>query len=184
MILFRTMVRNVFTGMLCLFLSTGVCSAGDGIKTAGDIGQLLLPATAYTLTFTRHDRAGRKMFYKSYFSSMALSYALKYSIDDNRPNGSTNENSFISAHTASAFGGAAFIQRRYGWKLGVPAYAAASFVGWSRIHAKAHNTDDVIRGAAIGVAGAYLFTRPIGKDWVMSPIIGSDVVGVSFTKRW
>ncbi len=180
----KSTVRHLYFGMLCLILSTAVCSAGDGIKTAGDIGQILLPATAYTLTFTRHDRTGRKMFYKSYFSSMALSYALKYSIDDNRPNGSKSEDSFISAHTASAFGGAAFIQRRYGWKLGVPAYAAASFVGWSRIHSNSHDSDDVIRGAAIGIAGAYLFTRPVGRNWVMSPIIGSDTVGLSFTKRW
>jgi len=181
--LYRT-IRFGLAMLITIIISTGPSFAGDGVKTAGDIGQLLLPATAYSLTFSRHDRKGRKMFYKSYFSSLALGYALKYSIDDNRPNGSKSETSFISAHTVSAFSGAAFLQRRYGWKWGAPAYAAASFVGWSRIHSNAHDSDDVFRGAAIGIAGAYLFTRHIGNNWVMTPIIGSNVVGISFSKQW
>ncbi|HOY47684.1 MAG TPA: phosphatase PAP2 family protein, partial [Alphaproteobacteria bacterium] len=39
-----------------------------------------------------------------------------------------------------------------------PMYAAASFVGYSRIRAKAHNWADVIGGAVVGTAFGYLFT--------------------------
>ena len=182
-VLYRT-IRLSIAVLVTAAITAGSCRAGDGVKTAGDFGQLLLPATAFSLTFARHDRQGRKMFYKSYFSSLALGYALKYSIDDNRPDGSKSETSFISAHTVSAFSGAAFLQRRYGWKWGAPAYAAASFVGWSRVHSRAHDWDDVYRGAAIGIAGAYFFAKPIGNNWVMTPIVGSNVLGVSFTKQW
>jgi len=158
--------------------------ANDPAGRAGDTLQVLLPVTAYGLTFHYHDKTGRKQFYKSFFSSMALSYALKFSIDDNRPNGSRSEEAFISAHTAAAFSGAAFMQRRYGWKFGAPAYVLASYVGWSRVHVHAHDTDDVVRGAAIGIAGAYFFARPIGKHAMMYPIIGPNTLGVGITASW
>ena len=68
--------------------------------------------------------------------------------------------SFPSGHTASAFIGAGFLQRRYGWKYGVPAYLAAGFVGASRVITKWHWIGDVIIGAGIGIGVNYLFTTP------------------------
>lgn len=47
--------------------------------------------------------------------------------------------------------GAAFLQMRYGWALGGPAYAVASFVACSRVESKRHYTSDVVAGAAIGI---------------------------------
>ena len=172
---------------LVLFLACSVpvrAVANDPAGRAGDAIQVLLPVAAYGLTFRYHDKEGRNQFYKAFFSSMAVSYVLKYSIDDNRPNGSHSETAFISAHTAAAFSGAAFIQRRYGWKFGAPAYALASFVGWSRVHVHAHDTDDVLRGAGIGIAGAYFFAQPIGKHAMMYPIIGPGTIGIGISASW
>ena len=58
---------------------------------------------------------------------MAVVYVLKPLVDRTRPDG--GHQWFPSGHTASAFAGAAFLQMRYGWALGAPAYAVASFVG-------------------------------------------------------
>lgn len=175
------MVKKIilFTGCLFFFMN---CQSKDNWTKAGDMGEYLLPATAFAMTFYKHDKDGRKMFYKSYLSSMALNVALKISVHDERPNGGGR--AYISGHTAAAFSGAAFMQRRYGWKMGAPSYVFASYVGWSRLHAEQHDLDDVVRGAAIGIVGAYYFTKPIGKHAVMYPILEPGKYGLMVSARW
>jgi len=56
------------------------------------------------------------------------------------------------------------MRKRYGWGYGVPAYALASFVAYSRVEAREHYAHDVIAGASIGIASSYIFTRPY-KGW-------------------
>ena len=82
-------------------------------------------------------------------------------------------------HTSVSFAGAAFIQRRYGWKWGIPAYAVASYVGWSRTYGKKHDWWDVAAGAAIGIGSAYIFTRPFASkhNLSISPIAGDKHFG-------
>jgi len=76
-------------------------------------------------------------------------YTLKYSVDEQRPNGGGQ--SFPSGHTSMAFAGAEFIRKEYGWGWGAPSYLAASYVGWSRVETHNHWTRDVLAGAAIGI---------------------------------
>jgi membrane-associated phospholipid phosphatase len=90
------------------------------------------------------------------FTRMELStYGLKYAIDAERPNGGPR--SFPSGHTASAFMGAEFIRKEYGWGWGVPAYLTAGWVGYSRVETDNHYWRDVIAGALIGVAANHDF---------------------------
>ena len=72
-----------------------------------------------------------------------------------------------------AFQGAAFIQRRYGWKYAIPAYLVSGYVVWGRVYAKRHDCWDVLAGAAIGIGSSYIFTRPFAKkhNLAISPII-------------
>ena len=55
-----------------------------------------------------------------------------------------------SIHSAVAFAGASYIQRRYGWKFGAPAYALAVDVGWSRIGARRAKTRHLGRARRSG----------------------------------
>ena len=87
--------------------------------------------------------------------TVAVTYGLKYAVDEERPNGETG--SFPSGHTAITFAGAEFMRKTYGWQYGVPAYAAATFVGWSRVETGDHWTHDVLAGATIGVLSNYDF---------------------------
>ncbi len=80
---------------------------------------------------------------------------LKYAIDETRPNGEPR--SFPSGHTSLAFSGAEFIRKEYGWSWGAPAYAAAGFVGWSRVYAHKHYWHDVAAGATLGVLANHDF---------------------------
>lgn len=164
---------------LCLLLPVLVASAAeaaaplnDSREDAGELGdalQFAVPLAGLALTYLldapdspdqrvlalngrrllqldgspRHDLAlaiGR---------SVAATEALKFTVNENRPNG--GDHSFPSGHTSFAFTGAEFIRKEYGWRWGVPAYAVAGYVGWSRVAAHEHYTHDVLAGALIGI---------------------------------
>ena len=99
--------------------------------------------------------------------TLAVNYGLEAAITKDRPDG-TGRHAFPSTHTAAAFSGATFLLRRYGWQWGVPAYAAATWVAWGRVHAKRHDVWDVLGGAAIGTASALVFTRPLSQSGSLS----------------
>ncbi len=128
-------------------------------KTNGDILVVAMPALALSSTLIwKDDQKGTLQFSKALASTLTLSYLLKLSIHKKRPNGEDN-NSFPSAHTSTAFSSAAFIQKRYGWNYGIPAYLLAGYVGYTRIKANKHDRWDILAGAAIGVGMSYLFTK-------------------------
>lgn len=84
-----------------------------------------------------------------------VTYALKYTIDARRPNGGSH--GFPSGHSSAAFMGAEFIREHDGPYWGVPAYAAATWVGYTRVESHNHYWRDVIAGAAIGIAANHDF---------------------------
>jgi len=130
----------------------------NSVETAGDILQVALPVVSLGSTYLLDDRGGRKQFWKSYISSISLTYILKYSVEKTRPNGDCCE-SFPSGHTTAAFAGAMFLQKRHGIKYGIPSLLLASFVGFSRVYAEKHYWEDVVVGASFGVLGNMLFTK-------------------------
>ena len=153
-------------------------------EKAGDLIQVLMPATAYATTFILDDKDGRKQFYRSFLTNLGITYTLKYAINKPRPENNGNH-SFPSGHTSSAFQGATFIQKRYGLKYGIPAYIGASFVGWSRIEGESdkHYLTDVAAGAAIGIFSGYYFTSPY-KNLVVTPSASSNAIGLNINYKW
>ncbi len=154
----------------------------SGYETVGDLLQIALPLTAISTTVVLKDYDGSLAYVKALSSTLATTYALKYSVNETRPNG--GEHSFPSGHTSAAFSGASFIQRRYGWAYGMPAYLAATYVAWSRVHAKAHYTHDVIVGAVIGVGFTYLFTDPYKSNTTITPLAYNGSYGVMLSHRF
>ncbi len=140
----------------------------DTISSAGDALQLVLPATAGGLTLGFRDWQGTLQLAESSALTLGVTYGLKYSVHETRPNGGSQ--SFPSGHTSISFSAAEFMRKRYGWEYGVPAYAAASFVAYSRVEAGEHHPHDVVAGAAIGIMSSYLFTRPY-KGWHVASAI-------------
>jgi membrane-associated phospholipid phosphatase len=169
-------------GVLLLSLSLGAAEVrADAVETAGSVGAVLLPAGAAAGAVIAHDHKGLGQLAKAYATAMAVTYVLKPLVDRTRPNG--GHYSFPSGHTASAFAGAAFLQMRYGWRIGAPAYLAATFVGYSRVEAKQHYTSDVIAGGAIGIASNLVFTRP--REHVAVALDGGrGHVGASVSVTW
>ena len=138
------------------------------LETSGDILQLALPISAGIMTLVEKDYQGTKKLVFSYATALVVTYTLKEVVHKQRPEGRILFDSFPSGHTTSAFSGASFIQRRYGWKYGKYAYLLAGVVGLSRMEGPDgwHDIWDVLGGAAVGIGSTYLFTKPYQKNKV------------------
>jgi len=80
--------------------------------------------------------------------------------------------SIPSGHSSGTFATATVLQRRYGWKVGIPAYRFAAYVAASRLSENKHLLSDVILGAAIGIMGGRTVTVGRGPVcFAISPMI-------------
>jgi membrane-associated phospholipid phosphatase len=138
------------------------------LEDAGDILQLALPIAAGVTTIIKRDWKGTKQFALSYGTGFIVTHSLKRIIRKERPEGRNLYDAFPSGHTTSAFSGASFIQRRYGWKYGKWAYLLATIVGVSRMEGPNgwHDIWDVLAGATVGIGSTYIFTKPYDKNQV------------------
>lgn len=142
-----------------IIFAQNLYSQNSLIELSGDVLAAGLPVIAGGSSILYEKNLdGAYQFTESYATQFILTYSLKLIVNERRPNG--GQYSFPSAHTASAFCSAAFIQKRYGWKVGLPAYVLAAYTGWTRVYAKKHYSWDVLAGAVIGTGCAYLFTTP------------------------
>jgi membrane-associated phospholipid phosphatase len=156
--------------------------AKSTVETLGDIFSIAIPATAYGTSLYLDDKEGQIQFYKSFGSTMAATYVLKYTVREKRPD-SENRDSFPSGHTSSAFAGASFIQQRYGWKYSIVPYLTAIYTGYSRVHSNRHHPIDVYAGAAIGMLCSWYFVTPY-KNLQVTPIVDSNFKGLSLKYQW
>ena len=85
---------------------------------------------------------------RAQISAMSWTYLAKYTVDRTRPNG--DPRSFPSGHTSASFATAQVFQEHYGWKVGLPMYAAATYVAGERVTNNKHWASDVVFGAAVG----------------------------------
>ncbi len=117
----------------------------------------------------------------SALSTLATGF-LKRVVHETRPNG--NPHSFPSGHTTIAVAGAAFLQERYGWTYGVPAFAVASFVAYSRVRADKHWWHDVVAGAAVAIGIDTMLTEVYvgelgGGRLSLGTVLTEEMIGVA-----
>ena len=106
--------------------------------------------------------------------------ALKVTIGRTRPDGTSH--SFPSGHSSTMFATATVLQGHYGWKAGVPAYAAAAYVAAGRIQTRRHYLSDVAFGAALGVVAGRTVTIGRGRaTFSMVPIATDEGAGIGLT---
>ena len=170
--------------IFCVFLlAVGALDvqAADFIQSAGDVLQIALPLTAAGLTLAYRDGTGALQLGESTALTLGVTYSLKYAVNETRPNGGSQ--SFPSAHTSISFSAAEFMRKRYGLEYGVPAYALASLVAYSRVESNEHYAHDVVAGAAIGIASSYIFTRRY-RGWQVELDGDSKYWGLRLTREW
>jgi membrane-associated phospholipid phosphatase len=117
---------------------------------------------------------------------IAIVQSMKYITQRERPDGSDNL-SFPSGHAADAFTVAAVFSNYYGWKWGIPLYAAAGLVAVSRVENGKHWPSDVAVGATIGLLAGrsgILTTERLGgvrkaSRVTIAPILGARCWGVA-----
>jgi membrane-associated phospholipid phosphatase len=177
-------------------LDRGIATSGWGRGTARDIfgpgdvvGGGVVQASAALGTYAvgrlfnqpRVARVGGELV-RAQLVAQAVTQAIKFTTQRTRPDGSTL--SFPSGHTASTFATATVVHREFGWKAGVPAYALASWVAASRMHAERHYLSDVVMGATIGImAGRAVTVGTRHTRFAVSPVAVNGGVGVSFVKK-
>lgn len=151
-----------------------------GVAKSTDIAVIALPAAALVGVLAQKDWQGLIQGVETAGATAAATLILKYAVNERRPDGS-NMHSFPSGHSSVSFATAGFLQRRYGWKVGAPAYALACYVGWGRVYAKKHHWWDVIAGGAIGAGCAYIFTTPFARKHNLSltPVYDGHTAGLS-----
>jgi len=114
--------------------------------------------------------------------SQVIAQSVKFTVQRERPDGS-NRQSFPSGHAASAFATASVLQRHYGWKAAIPAYAFGSYVALARMSWNKHHATDVVMGAGLGIASARTVTMNVGGSKFkmgVQPQVGG--ASVNFTK--
>lgn len=181
----------IFTTCYCREISNDemssieLTSSQKGVKISTDVFAIAMPVATLTYVLINKDWQGLKQGAFTAATCLGATYLLKYTVKKQRPDKS-DFHSFPSAHTSVTFANAAFLQRRYGWKIGIPAFVLATYVGWGRTFAKQHDWWDVVAGAAIGAGSAYIYTRPIAKKHEISlcPISDGEHFGIAGSFRF
>jgi len=183
-----------FTLLLCAAAPAQAATpAKDSkIETAGTYVAIALPVVAGGIAVWKDDWTGAKQLAAVTVLTVGTAYALKHLVRECRPfahpcsHNSPDWDSFPSDTAALGFAPAGFLWNRYGWRYGLPAYAAAEFVGYSRVDAKKHHFWDVLTSAAISFGFNQLITteyhpsRRFYTDIQASP----DGVYASLNYRW
>lgn len=171
----RFLTSTLLMAIVCLCPVTAWTQSRKAVDTSTDILMFAPGAAGACVSLLKGDYKGLLQLAESGATAVAASCLLKNVVKKERPDGSDNK-SFPSNHATVAFAGAAFLQRRYGWKYGIPAYAVSTYVAWGRVYAKKHDFWDVLAGAAIGAGCAYIYTRPFATEHnvVIAPALTPD----------
>jgi membrane-associated phospholipid phosphatase len=177
----RPMDRPVSNGMLG---RNGLDEALDPGQTIGGARLQLAGALATfgvgKLTGSTRTTAVGADLLKAQIISQALTAGIKMSVRRTRPDGT--QFSFPSGHTSVTFASATVLQRHFGWHVGIPAYAVASYVAASRVQEQRHFLSDVAFGAAIGIVAGRAVTIGRGDHRLaVSPMATPGGGGVTFT---
>ena len=176
----------LFLYIVVASLSVVQAQGCKAVELSTDIAMFAPAAVGAGVALVKGDYKGLLQLGEALAVSAATSYALKYVVKKERPDGS-DLHSFPSNHTGFSFAGATFLLRRYGWQWGVPAYLVSGYVAWGRVCAKRHDVWDVLAGAAIGVGSGFLFTTPFAKkhDMVVSPTVNHEGnCGIYFSMKF
>jgi len=156
--MFLMLSRCIAAACALVFVLGPTAVTAKGVETAGTAVAIAMPIVASGVAFGHdEDWTGIAQLSVDTVATVGTAYGLSHIVREPRPDLSDNH-SFPSDTAALAFAPAAFLWDRYGWEWGVPAYAAAAFVGWSRVDANKHHWYDVLASAGIAWGYSEIFT--------------------------
>lgn len=173
----------VVTITFSLLNVTTVARGADDIS--GDIVMAAMPVTALAIAYFRDDVEGEKQWLRNVLANQLLTSAARlgfnYTSWGKRPNG--DGYGFPSGHVAFAGAGASFLQERYGWKYGVPAWLLTGYVAYVRVDNNDHRWRDVVASSILAYGVAKLFVTPENATY-LAPVIGPDYLGLRWERSW
>lgn len=174
----RSRLPATLLASCCLYSGS---AAAISEELPADIVTGLLPLTSYAIAYFKDDDLGKEQFLRSNVVSLILTTALRGAFNETswgrRPNG--DPYGFPSGHVAFSSASAAFLQDRYGWQYGLPAYALVGYVAYVRVDGNNHHWRDAVAGAALSYGVSKLFVTPENATY-LAPVIGPDFLGM----RW
>ncbi|WPC76066.1 phosphatase PAP2 family protein [Vibrio porteresiae] len=178
----KSLVAGVLLSSLCVVNTANAKS--EKLEQAGDFLQWGIPTGAAFISAAKFDGEGLGQLIEGAFWTSLSTHVLKVSVNEERPNG--RDYSFPSGHTSAAVQGAAYLQFRYGWQYGVPAYMLSGVVGYSRVENKYHYWHDVAAGAALATAIQYAITEAgfSVTNVAVAPTFDGDSIGVYASMKY
>ncbi|GAB7141088.1 phosphatase PAP2 family protein [Deferribacterales bacterium RsTz2092] len=163
---------------VAFFMLSGQAWAQIDTRRMGDYFQMMVPSYALGLAVSEDGWTATKQLGLSMGSMQLSVMALKYTINEKRPDyvEGDRKDSFPSGHTAMAFSGATFVHKRYGLKRAAIPYLMATYTGYSRVATDKHYIHDVIAGAMIASFWTWLFV-----DKIENIVLTADTRGVAIT---
>lgn len=177
------LLRYILPFFILIFNPSANAISNDNWATISDVGVYTLLGTSLVVPVMHDDWEGLKQAGYSIGVASGIAFLGKLAIDEERPDKS-DSNSFPSGHTTRAFASATTLYRRYGWKVGMPAYLLATLTGSARVAANKHYWHDVLVGAGIGIVSGRMFTSAFNDKVQLVPWIDSDGAGIFIAMRW
>ena len=180
------MKARIFTFLFSIWLFYSPNASAVSDKTwanISDVGVATLIGGSLILPVAKDDWEGARQAVYSLGVATGISQLGKAVIHAERPDQSDN-NSFPSGHTSLAFASATTMYKRYGWEVGMPAYALATLTGSARVGANKHYWRDVIVGAAVGIGSGWYFTDAFNNKVQLMPWADSKGVGIEGSVAW
>jgi membrane-associated phospholipid phosphatase len=159
-----------------------VGSAGFQVGTAMGlwlVGRYVVPRNQNGSRSNKLSHLGLDLL-RAQIVSQAMVYAIKYSVQRDRPTGECC--AFPSGHATSAFSSAAVFERHFGERGSWWALTAASYVAASRLVDNRHFLSDVVFGAALGEAVGWTVVGRHGRDrYVLRavPMKGGGMIAIT-----
>ncbi|CAH0537774.1 phosphatase PAP2 family protein [Vibrio marisflavi] len=155
----------------------------DDWGTVSDVGSTGLVVAALALPTFNGDWLGLQQASASIVTASGVALLGKSVVNKTRPDGS-DQKSFISNHTSTAFSAATTMSIRYGWQVAIPAYSVAALTGVGRVKADRHYWEDALLGAAVGSLAAWAFTTPSQNQLQIIPWASRSEAGVMVAMNW
>ena len=168
----------------------------EGLNIAGCPG-IHFAATGiwYAIAHERGDQLNQDRAW-TMMTALAITGMTTLGLKALRNNDTPNGKSWAwpSGHTSSSFAVASVLDEFYGPRIGIPAYAAASVIGWRMMDVGDHWASDVLFGATLGwvvghsVAGKHKKVEIAG--WRVTPYFGNynvkegTCMGFSLSKQF
>jgi len=133
-----------------------------GLQHIGEGVAYALPVVAGGISIWKDDWNGVGKLVLATAATVGTVYGLEHLVKEEPPyckgQPGCSTDAFPSGTSAVAFAPAQYLWNRYGWEYGLPAYAAAGFVGTTRVVAGDHRVWDVATSGVISWAYNFIIT--------------------------